>query len=150
GADLDSLLADRERLNDDLQHVIDAQTEPWGIKVTMVEIKDVEIPERMQHAIARQAEAERERRAKIINAEGEYQAAAKLAQAADVIGQNPTTIQLRYLQSLREMGAQSSTIVFPMPIDLMKPVAEALGHSTTSEPQSGDHATPWLEAEGAR
>ena len=104
----------------------------------------------MQHAIARQAEAERERRAKIINAEGEYQAAAKLAQAADVIGQNPTTIQLRYLQTLREMGAQSSTIVFPMPIDLMKPVAEALGQSTTSEPQSGDHATPELEAEGAR
>src|SRR5437763_5631851 len=122
GADLDSLLGERERLNEDLQHVIDAQTEPWGIKVTTVEIKDVEIPERMQSAIARQAEAERERRAKIINAEGEYQAAAKLAQAADVIGQNPTTIQLRYLQTLREMGAQSSTIVFPMPVDQMKPV----------------------------
>src|SRR5437588_4907105 len=150
GVDLDSLLSERERLNESLQHVIDAQTEPWGIKVTTVEIKDVEIPERMQHAIARQAEAERERRAKIINAEGEFQAAAKLAEAADVIGRNPTTLQLRYLQTLREMGAQSSTIVFPMPIDLMKPVAEALGQSTTSEPQSGDHATPELEAEGAR
>jgi regulator of protease activity HflC (stomatin/prohibitin superfamily) len=127
GADLDTLLAEREHLNEALQHVIDAQTEPWGVKVTTVEIKDVEIPERMQHAIARQAEAERERRAKIINAEGEFQAAAKLAQAADVIGQNPTTIQLRYLQTLREIGAQSSTIVFPMPIDMLKPVLEAMG-----------------------
>jgi regulator of protease activity HflC (stomatin/prohibitin superfamily) len=127
GADLDTLLSERERLNDDLQQIIDTQTEPWGIKVTMVEIKDVEIPERMQHAIARQAEAERERRAKIINAEGEFQAAAKLAQAADVIGENPVTIQLRYLQTLREIGAnQNSTVVFPMPIDLLKPVMSAL------------------------
>jgi regulator of protease activity HflC (stomatin/prohibitin superfamily) len=124
GVDLDSLLSERERLNDSLQHVIDAQTEPWGIKVTTVEIKDVEIPERMQHAIARQAEAERERRAKIINAEGEYQ-------AADVIGQNPVTLQLRYLQTLREIGAnQNSTVVFPMPIDLVKPVLEAVAGST--------------------
>ena len=95
--------------------------------MTTVEIKDVEIPERMQHAIARQAEAERERRAKIINAEGEAQAAAKLAEAADVIGLNPVTVQLRYLQTLREIGgSQNSTIVFPMPIDLMRPMAEAL------------------------
>jgi regulator of protease activity HflC (stomatin/prohibitin superfamily) len=121
GADLDTLLGERERLNEALQHVIDAQTEPWGIKVTAVEIKDVEIPERMQHAIARQAEAERERRAKIINAEGEFQAAAKLAEAADVIGQNPVTIQLRYLQTLREIGGnQNSTIVFPLPMDMIK------------------------------
>ena len=127
GADLDTLLAEREHLNEALQHVIDAQTEPWGVKVTAVEIKDVEIPERMQHAIARQAEAERERRAKIINAEGEAQAATKLAEAADIIGRNPTTLQLRYLQTLREIGPQSSTIVFPMPIDLMKPMLEALG-----------------------
>jgi regulator of protease activity HflC (stomatin/prohibitin superfamily) len=126
--DLDTLLSEREHLNESLQHVIDTQTEPWGIKVTMVEIKDVEIPERMQHAIARQAEAERERRAKIINAEGEFQAAAKLKDAADVIGQNPVTIQLRYLQTLREIGgSQNSTIVFPMPVDLMRPVIEALG-----------------------
>jgi regulator of protease activity HflC (stomatin/prohibitin superfamily) len=129
GADLDTLLSERDRLNEELQHVIDAQTEPWGIKVTTVEIKDVEIPESMQHAIARQAEAERERRAKIINAEGESQAAAKLAEAADVIGRNPTTIQLRYLQTLREIGAQSSTIVFPMPIDLVRPVLEAVGQT---------------------
>jgi regulator of protease activity HflC (stomatin/prohibitin superfamily) len=131
GADLDTLLSERDRLNDELQHVIDAQTEPWGIKVTTVEIKDVEIPQAMQHAIARQAEAERERRAKIINAEGEAQAATKLAEAADVIGRNPTTLQLRYLQTLREIGGnQNSTVVFPMPIDLMKPVLEAIGRGT--------------------
>jgi regulator of protease activity HflC (stomatin/prohibitin superfamily) len=140
GADLDTLLAERDRLNDELQHIIDAQTEPWGIKVTSVEIKDVEIPESMQHAIARQAEAERERRAKIINAEGEFQAAAKLADAADVIGRNPTTLQLRYLQTLREIGgSQNSTVVFPMPIDLMKSVQDAIGGSGGAggeEPQS--------------
>jgi regulator of protease activity HflC (stomatin/prohibitin superfamily) len=141
GADLDTLLSERERLNEALQHVIDAHTEPWGIKVTSVEIKDVEIPERMQHAIARQAEAERERRAKIINAEGEYQAATKLAQAADVISENPVTIQLRYLQTLREIGAeQNSTVVFPMPIDLIKPVLEAVqktpGQASESPPAS--------------
>src|SRR5206468_6769583 len=100
GADLDSLLAERESLNESLQQIIDTQTEPWGIKVTAVEIKDVEIPERMQHAIARQAEAERERRAKIINSEGEFQAAARLRDAADVIGENPIALQLRYLQTL--------------------------------------------------
>jgi regulator of protease activity HflC (stomatin/prohibitin superfamily) len=154
GVDLDSLLSDRERLNESLQHVIDAQTEPWGIKVTTVEIKDVEIPERMQHAIARQAEAERERRAKIINAEGEFQAAAKLAQAADVIGENPVTLQLRYLQTLREIGVnQNSTVVFPMPIDLVKPVLEAAAgardqqHGEDVERQSlGGGAPPSLEA----
>jgi regulator of protease activity HflC (stomatin/prohibitin superfamily) len=148
GADLDTLLSERERLNEELQHVIDAQTEPWGIKVTTVEIKDVEIPQSMQHAIARQAEAERERRAKIINAEGEAQAATRLAEAAEVIGRNPTTIQLRYLQTLREIGAQSSTIVFPMPLDLVKPVLEAVSQARSedgdeSEPASS--ATPELE-----
>ena len=145
GADLDTLLAERERLNDALQHVIDAQTEPWGIKVTAVEIKDVEIPERMQHAIARQAEAERERRAKIINAEGEFQAAAKLAQAADVISENPVTLQLRYLQTLREIGAtQNSTVVFPMPIDLVKPVLDAV--SKSSQPEAEEEQPRSLEA----
>jgi regulator of protease activity HflC (stomatin/prohibitin superfamily) len=144
GVDLDSLLAERERLNESLQRVIDQQTEPWGIKVTNVEIRDVEIPERMQHAIARQAEAERERRAKIINAEGEAQAAAKLAEAADVIGRNPTTLQLRYLQTLREIGAtQSSTIVFPM--DVVKPVVDAVrGAAATggSDAASNNAARP--------
>jgi regulator of protease activity HflC (stomatin/prohibitin superfamily) len=132
--ELDALLSEREHLNESLQQVIDTQTEPWGIKVTNVEIKDVEIPERMQHAIARQAEAERERRAKIINAEGEFQAAAKLGDAADVIGRNPVTLQLRYLQTLREIGGtQNSTIVFPMPIDLMRPMLEALSSGAGSE-----------------
>ncbi len=125
-AELDTLLAERERLNEDLQKIIDDQTEPWGIKVTAVEIKDVEIPEDMQHAIARQAEAERERRAKIINAEGEFQAAAKLGEAADVISRNPVTIQLRYLQTLLEIGSeQNSTIIFPLPIDLIGPLMQA-------------------------
>jgi regulator of protease activity HflC (stomatin/prohibitin superfamily) len=124
-ADLDQLLAERERLNEDLQKVIDEQTEPWGIKVTTVEIKDVEIPQEMQRAIARQAEAERERRAKIISAEGEFQAAEKLTDAADIISRNPATLQLRYLQTLLEMGVnQNTTIVFPLPIELMDAFAE--------------------------
>ncbi len=122
-AELDQLLAERERLNEDLQTIIDEQTEPWGVKVTTVEIKDVEIPDQMQRAMARQAEAERERRAKIINSEGEYQAAQKLADAADIISQNPATLQLRYLQTLLEMGVnQNTTIVFPLPMDMLKPV----------------------------
>jgi len=139
-AELDALLSERERLNDSLQQIIDEQTEPWGIKVSIVEIKDVEIPEVMQRAMARQAEAERERRAKIINAEGEFQAAEKLAGAAAIIGREPSALQLRYLQTLLEVGAdQNSTIVFPLPIDLVKPfleraagaapVAEINGHS---------------------
>jgi regulator of protease activity HflC (stomatin/prohibitin superfamily) len=147
GVDLDSLLSDRERLNEALQHVIDAQTEPWGIKVSTVEIKDVEIPERMQHAIARQAEAERERRAKIINAEGEFQAAAKLAEAADVIGENPVTLQLRYLQTLREIGVnQNSTVVFPMPIDLMGSMMHALGQGQGQADTPAKPAEPSLPA----
>ncbi len=125
-AELDALLSERERLNEHLQQIIDDQTEPWGVKVTAVEIKDVEIPERMQHAMARQAEAERERRAKIINSEGEFQSAARLNDAADVISRNPVTIQLRYLQTLIEVSAnQSSTIVFPLPIDLIQPLLAA-------------------------
>jgi len=125
-ADLDALLGERERLNEHLQHIIDDQTEPWGVKVTAVEIRDVEIPERMQHAIARQAEAERERRAKVINAEGEFQAAARLSDAADVISQNPVTIQLRYLQTLLEVSNnESSTIVLPLPMDVLQPLMTA-------------------------
>jgi regulator of protease activity HflC (stomatin/prohibitin superfamily) len=125
-AELDTLLSEREQLNENLQHIIDDQTEPWGIKVTTVEIKDVEIPAGMQHAMARQAEAERERRAKIIDAEGEFQAAAKLLEAADLISRNPVTIQLRYLQTLREIGGnENSTIVFPFPLDLLQPLLNA-------------------------
>ncbi len=124
-AELDQLLSERERLNEDLQTIIDEQTEPWGVKVTTVEIKDVEIPDQMQRAMARQAEAERERRAKIINSEGEYQAAQKLADAADIISQNPATLQLRYLQTLLEMGVnQNTTVVFPLPMDVITPFVD--------------------------
>jgi hypothetical protein len=138
-ADLDSLLSERERLNESLQQIIDEQTEPWGIKATIVEIKDVEIPERMQQAIARQAEAERNRRAKVINAEGEYQAADRLADAAEVIRPNPVTIQLRYLQALTDIsGNQGSTIVFPLPIDLIRPLLESGGLSAAG----GESAPP--------
>ena len=136
-AELDALLSERERLNEHLQHIIDDQTEPWGVKVTAVEIKDVEIPERMQHAMARQAEAERERRAKIINAEGEFQAAARLNDAADVISRNPVTIQLRYLQTLIEVSNnQSSTIVFPLPIDVLQPLVAAAQGGRSSRRRS--------------
>src|SRR5215203_2831159 len=124
-AELDEILAERERLNESLQKIIDEQTEPWGVKVTTVEIKDVEIPDAMQHALARQAEAERNRRAKVINAEDEFQAADRLAEAADVISPNPVTIQLRYLQALSDISAnQASTIVFPVPVDLLRPLLE--------------------------
>ena len=128
-ADLDALLADRDQLNDSLRRIIDEQTEPWGIKVTTVEIKDVEIPEAMQRAMARQAEAERERRAKIINSEGEFQAAEKLYEAAEILSRNPAALQLRYLQTLLELGGERSTIVFPLPMDLVKPFLGASRHT---------------------
>jgi len=132
-AELDSLLSERERLNVELQQIIDEQTEPWGVKVTTVEVKDVELPADMQRAIARQAEAERERRAKIIAADGEFQAAEKLSQAANIISQNPATLQLRYLQTLLDIGVnQNSTIVFPLPLDLLKPLIEP--HAKPSVP----------------
>jgi regulator of protease activity HflC (stomatin/prohibitin superfamily) len=119
---LDELLSEREKINAILQGIIDESTAPWGIKVSIVEVKDVEIPSSMQRAMARQAEAERERRAKIINSEGEYQAAERLKDAALVIEGHPTALQLRYLQTLLELGAsQSTTIVFPAPIDLISP-----------------------------
>jgi regulator of protease activity HflC (stomatin/prohibitin superfamily) len=126
-ADLDMLLSEREQLNEALQHIIDEHTDPWGIKVTTVEIKDVEIPTAMQRAMALGAEAERERRAKVIHAEGEYQASQRLRDAADVISGNPASLQLRYLQTLTEIGAtQNSTVVFPLPMDLVKPFVDAL------------------------
>jgi regulator of protease activity HflC (stomatin/prohibitin superfamily) len=124
-ADLDALLSQRERLNEDLQQIIDEQTEPWGIKVSTVEIKDVGIPTTMQRAMARQAEAERERRAKVINAEGEFQASERLRDAARVMEATPIALQLRYLQTMLELGAsQATTIVFPAPIDLFRPFLE--------------------------
>jgi regulator of protease activity HflC (stomatin/prohibitin superfamily) len=117
---LDELLAEREKINSILQTIIDEATSPWGIKVSIVEVKDVEIPSDMQRAMARQAEAERERRAKVINAEGEYQASERLRDAALVMAQEPITVQLRYLQTLLEIGgANNSTVVFPIPIDLL-------------------------------
>jgi len=124
-AELDELLSARDKLNSRLQTIIDEHTDPWGIKVSMVEIKHVDLPQEMQRAMAKQAEAERERRAKVIHAEGEFQASEKLLQAANTISQNPTTIQLRYLQTLVEIGSEnSSTIIFPMPIDLLRGIFE--------------------------
>jgi regulator of protease activity HflC (stomatin/prohibitin superfamily) len=146
-AELDALLSEREHLNESLQQIIDEQTEPWGIKVTVVEIKDVEIPERMQHALARQAEAERNRRAKVINAEGEFQAAAKLAEAADVISPNAVTIQLRYLQALSEISSnQGSTIVFPVPLDMLRPLMEATGGTGGAAKEEAPDSTDDAEA----
>jgi regulator of protease activity HflC (stomatin/prohibitin superfamily) len=123
---LDELLARRDKINQDLQRIIDEQTEPWGIKVSVVEIKDVELPQTMQRAMAKQAEAEREKRAKIINADGEFQAAQTLANAAQVIGTQPATLQLRYLQTLIEVGQEKNTvIVFPIPLELITPFLES-------------------------
>jgi regulator of protease activity HflC (stomatin/prohibitin superfamily) len=119
-ADLDELLAEREQLNDRLQAIIDHQTDPWGIKVSMVELKHVDLPVEMQRAMARQAEAEREKRAKIIHAAGELEASAKLGEAADIMSKNAVTLQLRYLQTLTEISAEkNSTIIFPLPMDLV-------------------------------
>jgi regulator of protease activity HflC (stomatin/prohibitin superfamily) len=119
-SNLDDLLAEREKVNERLQQIIDEQTEPWGVKVSIVEVKDVELPQTMQRAMARQAEAEREKRAKVIHAEGEFQASQTLAEAAEVINRNPVTIQLRYLQTLTEIGVEkNTTVVFPLPIDML-------------------------------
>ncbi len=124
-AELDELLSQREKINMHIQDILDKDTEPWGIKVSKVETKQVDLPEEMRRAIARQAEAERERRAKVIHADGEFQAAEKLAQAASVIGANPAALQLRFLQTLTEVATEkNSTTIFPVPIDLLKPFME--------------------------
>jgi regulator of protease activity HflC (stomatin/prohibitin superfamily) len=146
-SELDELLAERKKINGDLQEIIDEQTERWGVKVTAVEIKDVELPASMQRAMAKQAEAEREKRAKVIHAEGELLASTKLAQAAAVIGSQPAALQLRYLQTLTEIAVEkNSTIIFPLPLDLLapliqimqreisEPVHEPLNSSLTREP----------------
>jgi regulator of protease activity HflC (stomatin/prohibitin superfamily) len=125
--ELDELLSQREQVNQHLQHIIAAETEPWGVKVSVVEIKDVELPPQMQRAMARQAEAEREKRAKIIHAEGEYQAAQQLQQAAVTIAQEPTALQLRYLQTLTEVAVEkNSTIIFPVPIDFLATLTDVM------------------------
>jgi regulator of protease activity HflC (stomatin/prohibitin superfamily) len=121
-AELDELLSDRDKINSQLQEILDKHTDPWGVKVTTVEVKHIDLPQDMQRAMARQAEAERERRAKVINAEGEHQAANRLAQAAEIISEHPMALQLRYLQTLREVSAENnSTTLFPIPIDLFRP-----------------------------
>lgn len=127
-SELDELLSQREMINQKLQQIIDSQTDPWGIKVSVVEVKDVELPETMKRAMAKQAEAEREKRAKVIHAEGELQASEKLAHAATVISKVPVAIQLRYLQTLTEVGAEkNTTIVFPVPVDLIQPFLKLIG-----------------------
>jgi len=130
---LDDLLSKREQINGDLQRIIDQQTEPWGVKVNAVEVKNVDLPQEMQRAIARQAEAERERRAKVIHAEGEFEASRRLADAADVISRNPAALQLRYLQTLVEISAdKNSTTIFPIPIDTIAPFLKAWEKKTES------------------
>jgi regulator of protease activity HflC (stomatin/prohibitin superfamily) len=126
-AELDELLSQREKINERLQEILDTHTEPWGIKVSNVEVKNVDLPQEMQRAIAKQAEAERERRSKVISAEGEYQAATKLADASDILSRNPMSLQLRYLQTLIEISSEkNSTVIFPIPIDFIKAFMEKL------------------------
>lgn len=129
-SELDDLLAEREKVNLEIQEILDRHTEPWGVKVSMVEVKHIDLPTEMQRAIARQAEAERERRAKVINAEGEFQAAAKLSEAAAIIAKEPTALQLRFLQTLVEVAAEkNSTTIFPVPIDLLEPFVKKIKES---------------------
>lgn len=126
-AELDELLSAREKINTELQEILDTHTDPWGIKVTTVELKHIDLPQEMQRSMAKQAEAERERRAKVINADGEFQAAAKLAEASEIIRDHPIALQLRYLQTMREMSAeQNTTTIFPFPLDLFKPFIEIM------------------------
>jgi regulator of protease activity HflC (stomatin/prohibitin superfamily) len=126
-AELDELLSAREKINSELQEILDMHTDPWGIKVTTVELKHIDLPQEMQRSMAKQAEAERERRAKIINADGEFQAATKLAEASEIIRDHPVALQLRYLQTMREMSAeQNTTTIFPFPIELFKPFMEII------------------------
>jgi regulator of protease activity HflC (stomatin/prohibitin superfamily) len=134
-SELDELLAERKKINRDLQAIIDEQTEQWGVKVTAVEIKDVELPATMQRAMAKQAEAEREKRAKVIHAQGELLASTQLAQAAEVIGSQPAALQLRYLQTLTEIAVEkNSTIIFPLPLDLVEPMIQMMRRQSTSVP----------------
>lgn len=137
-SELDEILSQRNKINRELQTIIDEHTERWGVKVTAVEIKDVELPSTMQRAMAKQAEAEREKRAKIIHADGELQASAKLAQAAQVIGSQPATLQLRYLQTLTEIAVEkNSTIIFPLPIDLVEPLLGIMRHQAGASSVNG-------------
>ena len=134
-AELDDLLSEREKINTELQEILDTHTDPWGIKVATVELKHIDLPTDMQRAMARQAEAERERRAKVINAEGEFQAAAKLSEASVIIEKHPIALQLRYLQTMAEISTESnSTIIFPLPIELFRPFLSLLEKEVTDKP----------------
>jgi regulator of protease activity HflC (stomatin/prohibitin superfamily) len=149
-SELDELLAQRKKINQELQGIIDEHTERWGVKVTAVEIKDVELPATMQRAMAKQAEAEREKRAKIIHASGEFEASAQLAQAANIIGSQPATLQLRYLQTLTEIAVEkNSTIIFPLPIDLIEPLLGIVKNYAAAESVNG-HERPPVESPTAR
>jgi len=142
-SELDELLSQRNKINRELQAIIDEHTERWGVKVTAVEVKDIELPSTMQRAMAKQAEAEREKRAKIIHAEGELQASAQLAQAANVIGSQPATLQLRYLQTLTEIAVEkNSTIIFPLPIDLIEPLLGIMRHREAASSVDGHDRSP--------
>jgi len=133
-ADLDELLSAREKINSHLQEILDTQTDPWGIKVATVELKHIDLPTEMQRSMAKQAEAERERRAKVINAEGEFQAATKLAEASEIIRDHPMALQLRYLQTMREMSAeQNTTMIFPFPIDFFTPFMDLMKKNAKDE-----------------
>ena len=137
-AELDEILAERDKLNAKIQQILDADTEPWGVKVSKVEIKEIDLPEEMKRAMAKQAEAERERRAKIINAQGEFQASKTLAEAARVMAEQPASLQLRFLQTLREVATENnSTIIFPLPIDLIKPLLEFEKTSEAAKTEKG-------------
>ena len=134
-AELDDLLSEREKINTELQEILDTHTDPWGIKVATVELKHIDLPTDMQRAMARQAEAERERRAKVINAEGEFQAAAKLSEASVIIEKHPIALQLRYLQTMAEISTESnSTIIFPLPIELFRPFLSLTGNAVIDKP----------------
>jgi len=148
-SDLDELLSERERINQRLTQIIDEQTEPWGVKVSTVEVKDVELPQNMQRAIARQAEAERERRAKVIHAEGEFQAAEKLSEAGRIMSATPATLQLRFLQTLTEVASErNSTIVFPVPIDIIAAFLDR-GRAAAPAAAGASPAPPATESEAA-
>jgi len=148
---LDDLLAKRDQVNARLQAIVDEQTEPWGIKVTIVEIKDVELPQSMQRAMARQAEAEREKRAKIIHAQGELDASKALAQAADVIARSPVALQLRYLQTLSEIAVEkNSTIIFPLPVDTISVFFDRVAAAREGGAASPDEASPHSVASAAQ
>jgi regulator of protease activity HflC (stomatin/prohibitin superfamily) len=141
-AELDDLLAEREKINAELQEILDTHTDPWGIKVATVELKHIDLPQEMQRAMARQAEAERDRRAKIINAEGERQAADKLSEAAAIIDQYPVALQLRYLQTVNEMASENNTTtIFPIPMDLFRPFLKGLGDALPSGSKTTDEQT---------